>query len=411
MAPSPRPASIACAPAATGGPATGHKPRAAPPRPPLPARPPPARRASPRTSWPPPTSLGPHERLTRLDDLLFRWGGLPSAQRGLLSHLQALVLCGDRAGLSTGASPHGRPTCACRAQGIYRCDHDRFSPDATATGDDDAYRETFVFGHRDVQHGVVTPDHPLPLQVLLAPGHSSESTLGPTALDRRLKLFTAPPRPATVRATVYDAGLEAQGLYPLLGAQHIAPGLALNPRRGAPPRPTGTAAQVTDAGVPRCPAGLPMRRHRAAPSHHRLSCNGPVKRPTHRQGQLAWGAHVEACPRQGLCQPDPRLGPVISVRTAAAPRLSPPIPRDSAAFKALMAQRTGCERSHSLTKGTDRLAERPCRRATPFLVRLYLASLLEHAPVWLADDRQRLGEAPQALLQTQVLAASPLTTM
>ncbi len=110
-----------------------------------------------------------------------------------MSHLQALVLCGDRAGLSTGASPHGRPTCACRAQGIYRCDHDRFSPDATATGDDDAYRETFVFGHRDVQHGVVTPDHPLPLQVLLAPGHSSESTLGPTALDRRLKLFTAPP--------------------------------------------------------------------------------------------------------------------------------------------------------------------------------------------------------------------------
>jgi hypothetical protein len=72
-----------------------------------------------------PTSPGP-ELLTRLEDLLFTCGVLPSVQRGLLGDLQALVLCGDGAALPTGASPHGRPTCDCRAHGIFRCDHDRF---------------------------------------------------------------------------------------------------------------------------------------------------------------------------------------------------------------------------------------------------------------------------------------------
>src|SRR5215472_1431714 len=113
----------------------------------------------------------PQELLTRLDDLLFQCGVLPSAQRGLLGDLPALVLCGDGACLPTGASPHGQPTCDCRAQRIFRCEHERFYTDATATWGYDAYRDTFFFGHRYFQHCVVTPDHTLPLQVLLAPGH------------------------------------------------------------------------------------------------------------------------------------------------------------------------------------------------------------------------------------------------
>jgi Transposase domain (DUF772)/Transposase DDE domain len=347
----------------------------------------------------------PQALLTRLEDLLFQCGVLPSAQRGLVGDLEALVLAGDGACLPTGASPHAQPTCDCRAQGLYRCDHERVYTDPTATWGYDAYREVFFFGHRYFQHCVVTPQHTLPLQVLLAPGHTSECTLGPTSLDRLLKLFTAHGLPVTVRVAVYDAGLDAQGIYTFLHAKRIAPVIALNPRRGGPPAPTGTAQQVNDHGVPLCPAGLPMRRHSADPSRYRIYYNCPVKRPTHRHGQLHWVAQVEACPRQVLCQPDTQMGPVVYVRTADDPRLYPPIPRDSPAFKALMAQRTGCERSNSLKKVTYRLAERPCRSATHLLVRLYLASLLEHAQVWLAEDRKRLGDAPQALLQPEALAA------
>jgi hypothetical protein len=246
---------------------------------------------------------------------------------------------------------------------------------------------------------VVTADHTLPLQVLVAPAHVTDCTLGPTSLDRLLKMFTAHQLPVTVRAAVDDAGLEAQGLYTFLEATQIAPVIALHPRRSEAPRPTGTATHVNDAGVPLCPAGLPMRRHSSDADRHRISYHGPVKRPTHRQGQLQGIAEVQACPRQVLCQPDTPMGPVVDVRTADDPRLYPPIPRDSAAFKALMARRTGGERSNSLKKGTYRLGERPCRSTTHFRVRLALVRLLEHAQVWLAEDRARLGDDPQTLLR------------
>lgn len=100
-------------------------------------------------------------------------------------------------------------------------------------------------------------------------------------------------------------------------------------------------------------------------------------------------APVAECPRQVLCQPQTQMGPVVYVRTTDAPRLYPPIPRDRATFQELMATRSGCERSNSFKKVASRLGARPCRRATQFLVRLYLVSLLEPACAWLAEDRKQ----------------------
>jgi hypothetical protein len=154
----------------------------------------------------------PQELLTRLEDLFFTCGVLPSVQRGLLGNLQTLVLCGDGAALPTGASPHGRPTCDCRAQGIFRCDHERFYTDMTATWGYEAYRDTYFFGHRYFQHCVVTREHTLPVHLLLAPGHVTDFTLGPTSLDRFLKTCAAHALPITVRAAVYDSGLDAHGI-------------------------------------------------------------------------------------------------------------------------------------------------------------------------------------------------------
>jgi hypothetical protein len=332
------------------------------------------------------------ELLTRLEDLHFSCGVLPSVQRGLLGDLQTLVLCGDGATLPTGASPHGRPTCDCRTQGIFRCEHERFYRDPTATWGYDAYRDTYFFGHRYFQHCVVTPDHTLPVHVGLAPAHVTDFTMGPTSLDRFLKTCEAHALPVTVRAVVYDSGLDAHGIYHFVQAKTITPIIALNPRRGDHPAPTGTALQVNAQGVPLCPAGLPMRRHSFGPGGRRIYYNCPVKRPTHRGGQGQWIAHAEECPRQVLCQPHTQMGPVVYVRTTDDVRLYPPIPRDSATFKQLMATRTGCERSNSFKKVASRLGERPCRSATQFLVRLYLVSLLEHAHAWLAEDRKLRGE-------------------
>jgi hypothetical protein len=300
--------------------------------------------------------------------------------------------------LPTGARPDGRPTCTGRAQGLFRCDHDRCDRDRPATWDDDSSRATFCCGHRSCQHGVVTPEPTVPLPIRVDPGHVTDDPLGPSSLDRLLKTGAAPQLSRTCRASVYDQGLDARGIYDYLQAKQIAPVLALPPRRGEHPAPTDTATQGTDAGVPRGPAGLPMRRHRSDSSRHRIYDNGPITRPTQRHGPLPWLAHLEACPRQLLYPPDTQTGPVVSIRTADAPRLSPPIPRDRATFNALMTPRTGCERSNSLTKVTDRRGERPCRRATQLLGRLSLVSLLAHAQAWLAEDRHRLGEDPGARL-------------
>jgi hypothetical protein len=232
----------------------------------------------------------------------------------------------------------------------------------------------------------------LPVHVGLAPAHVTDFTMGPTSLDRCLKTCAAHALPVTVRAAVYDSGLDAHGLYHFLQAKAITPVIALNPRRGEPPAPTGTATHVNEQGVPRCPAGLPRRRHSFGPGGRRIYYNCPVKRPTRRGGRVQWGAHVAECPQQVFCQPQTQMGPVVYIRTTEDPRRYPPLPRESPAFKALMAQRAGGERSNSFKQGASRLGERPCRSATQFLVRLYLGSLLEHACAWLAEDRQQTGK-------------------
>jgi hypothetical protein len=232
---------------------------------------------------------------------------------------------------------------------------------------------------------------------MVAPGHVTDFTMGPTSLDRFLKTCAAHAMPITVRAAVYDSGLDAHGIYQFLQAKTITPVLALNPRRGEHPAPTGTATHVNEQGVPLCPAGLPMRRHSFGPGGRRIYYNCPVKRPTRRGGRVHWVAHVAECPHQALCQPQSQMGPVVYIRTAEDPRLYPPIARDSGTFKALMAQRTGCERSNSFKKVASRLGERPCRSATQFLVRLYLVSLLEHACAWRAADRQHQEEQTDRL--------------
>lgn len=347
--------------------------------------------------------------LTRLEDLLFTCGVLPSVPRGLLGDLQALVLCGDGATLPTGASSQGQPTGDCRAQGLFRCDHDRFSRDPTATWGSEAYRDTFFFGHRSFQHCVVTPDHTLPVHGGLAPGHVTDFTMGPTRLDRFLKTCTAHALPVPVRAVVYDSGLDAHGIYQFLQAKTITPSIALNPRRGDHPAPTGTATHVNAHGSPLCPAGLPMRRQSLGPGGRRIYDNCPVKRPTRRGGRVQWVAHVAEGPHQVLGQPQTQMGPVVDIRTTEDPRLYPPIPRDSATFKQVMATRTGCERANSFKKVASRLGERPCRSATQFLVRLYLVSLLEHASAWLAEDRKREGGETARVMPRQEAVASHAT--
>ena len=134
-----------------------------------------------------------------------------------------------------------------------------------------------------------------------------------------------------------------------------------------------------------------MRRHSTTPDH-RIAFNCPVKRPTHLEGKTVWKSHPDQCPHKVLCQPETLMGPTVYVNAASDPRLYPRIARDSPQFKELMKLRSGCERSNSVKKVAHKLERRPCRSGTHYLVRLYLISIVEHARVWVAEDRKILGD-------------------
>jgi len=354
------------------------------------------------------TQPRPSDFLSRLEDLLCQVAVIPSAQRGLLGDLSHLVVCGDGSALVSGANCYGRPTCQCRQQGLYRCACPRSDSDPTADWGYDSYREVYYFGHTFYQHLVNYGGHDLPLHINIGQASETDFTLSLKSLDRLRKTSAAHGLALKISAAVYDAGHDGRGNYEFLLAHDISPVIALNPRSGLP-LASGTAQQLNAQGVPLCPANLPMRRHSATPDG-RLYFNCPVKRPTHQDGKSVWPAHLAECPHHVLCQPETKMGPVVSVRTETDPRLYPQIPRDSRYYKELMKLRSGCERSNAVKKTVHHLEHRPCRSATHYLVRLYLIAVLEHAQAWLAEDRKVLGDDCGALSdpdQLQRLARRP----
>jgi hypothetical protein len=219
------------------------------------------------------------------------------------------------------------------------------------------------------------------------------------SLDRLKKALKENGLEWKIDHAVYDAGHDATGIYEYLMEEEIKPVIALNQRASTYPQPTGTAERVSDNGTPICPAGKLMRRHYYDKNKKRIYYNCPVKRPTHRDGEHCWVAHIDECPNSTLCQLYTKMGPVVYVRTEDDPRLYPQIRRETQTFKRLMNLRSCCERSNSQKKETYRLSERPCRNSVHFLVRLYLVSIIEHAKAWLSDIKKQVGNDDMILMQ------------
>jgi hypothetical protein len=340
----------------------------------------------------------PDDLTKRLEDILIRCAIIPSVEKGLISDTSAMTICGDGSALPTGASSVGKPSCQCRQHGIYDCDHPRYYSDPTATWGYDSYRDCYYFGHTFYQHVVSANGHDLPLHVLISDASETDFTLSMKSLDRLKKALKENGLEWQINHAVYDAGHDATGIYQYLMEDEITPIIALNPRSGVYPSPTGTAEKINDSGIPICPAGKPMRRHYYDKNKKRIYYNCPVKRPTHRDGEHCWVAHVSECPNGALCQLYTKMGPVVYVRTEDDPRLYPQIRRETETFKKLMNLRSCCERSNSQKKETYRLKERPCRNSVHFLIRLYLVSIIEHAKAWLSEIK-KVGNDEIALMQ------------
>jgi hypothetical protein len=114
----------------------------------------------------------PEDLLKRLADLLLEVAVKPSADRGLLGDLSALVVHGDGSALTTGA---------CR-RGDKRCDHKKFEKcecprlfhDPDAAWGYVASLEEYFFGHHFYELSVSAEGHDLPIAIRLDPGNSSD---------------------------------------------------------------------------------------------------------------------------------------------------------------------------------------------------------------------------------------------
>jgi hypothetical protein len=337
----------------------------------------------------------PLDLQNRLEDLLIKVAVKASARRGLLGDMSKLIVSGDGSALPTAACSVGKPTCDCRKEGTYNCKCDRLYSDPTADWGYDSYRESYYFGHTFYQYVVSAKGHDLPLHVSIGPASETDFTLSLKGLDRLLKSLKENDVELKIEAAALDAGHDATGIYQYLIVNKIKPVIALNERSGLPAA-TGTAQSINQQGAPVCMAGLQMRRHGRS-TDGRIYYNCPVKRPTHINGKTEWKTHLDACPQGVLCQPETKMGPVVYVRSDKDVRLYPEIERESALYKQIMNQRTGCERSNSTKKVTYHLGNRVSRNSSHYLIRLYLVSILEHARAWLAEDRKTYGDEVASL--------------
>ena len=342
----------------------------------------------------------PNDMYRILEDLHIQLGVKPNIQDGLISDLQNLVISGDGSIMKTAASGNGRPTCACRAEGIYQCDHDRYYTSPTAQWCYDHHRDAYIFGDR-YYHLVVTQDgHDFPLLTHMRGGNESDYTLSLTSFDRFLKAVRENDLGIAVSAFCGDGHHDAEAHYRYFGAKNVIPIIPLSQatQKAYPHLSDDSDIRLDVDGVPLCPDGKRMRRHAYNARKQKHVYNCPAKRNTHRNGKSMYVFHEDECPRQQDCEPRSPLGPYVYLNASSNPRLFPPLPRSSRKFKDLMKQRSASERCNFINDAYG--VEGSSRNADYGLIRLTLANIAHHN----ATRYQVTKKEPSAnAMRTQIL--------
>jgi hypothetical protein len=359
-----------------------------------------------------------------MEDLLIQTALIPSIDDGLIKELENLTVSGDGSILESGASAHGKPTCSCRSEGIYKCQHDRLYSSPTATWCYDAYRDRFVFGDRYYLLVTHQSDHDFPLMASMPGGNESDYTLSLSSFDRFLKAAQENSlKQLRISAFCGDGHHDSYAHYDYFAAKQVIPVIPLVQKsKNIYPHSPGVRScsdlptRLDFDGTPLCPAGLKMLHlmYNKRKKTHVYCC--PVKRTTHRNGKCLFVTHLDECPRKQDCAPQSTLAPLVYIKSETDRRLYPPLQRESKKFKALMKQRTATERCNYLND-TYHL-DRSCRNVDYGLIRLTLVSIIEHAVIRYLETIKRssedealkhtLGESVPALLLKSSLSTCGL---
>lgn len=323
----------------------------------------------------------PADLLQRLADLLLILAVQPSAERGLLGDTQHMVAHGDGSSLTTGADSHGHKVCE---HGPFeRCNCPRLWTDPDARWGYVASVDKYFYGHHFYEISVSNRGRDLPIALRLDPGNTSDFAQSLWTLDAVEKQWKEHGLEWKMATFVADAGHDAEPIYRYLADHAITPVIPLRDQGPArhPDRPELT---LSPRGVPMCEGGVEMAANGTAGSNHANLFICPFKAGKLRRCPIA----PESDPGWS-CRPELKFGPAVTIPSNDNPRIFAPLPRNSPEWARLMALRSGCERSNSAKKNGLKLEQARHLRASFWLIRLHLISIVQHARAWVASMRPK----------------------
>lgn len=344
-----------------------------------------------------------HAFAGRMQQILGKVAIARSAKMGLLPRL--LDIAADGSAIRTHARPAGR-----RPDEPVEEGHRHYS-DPEATWGFDATRDRYYFGHKAHAFVVRTKTHELPLRIDIGAAHEPDGVLAALDLHDLAHLLAEHAPACKVRSIIADAAYDAEAFYTLVDAIDAAPVIALNPAN-----PVRNTPDTDADGVPLCPGGCRMRRFGHNKRRGVITYNCPAKRPTRRGGEHLVVFHPDDCPlekpREDMCDPHSKLGPLVHIRPGDNPRANLRIPRGSALFEALYRKRTAVERFFSVLKVRGKWAQRPYRRrfvyqmmGTAHAIAVHVRAWVDHRFGAVPKDAAALIEALGALCEEEAAAA------
>ncbi len=316
-----------------------------------------------------------------IEDLLYLLGIKPCVDAGLINDLDNLVVTGDGSIMKTAASKYGKPSCECRDQGIYKCEHDRIYSSSSAEFCYDHHHDCFVFGDRYYHLILTQAGHDFPIHGHMPGGNESDYTLSLTSVDRTLKMNNENKAGMEIKIFGGDGHHDSNAHYDYFKKKDILPVIPLADKSKAVVSrlPGDKDVLLNKDAVPLCPAGKPMRHHvyNKKRSTHVFTC--PIKCQTHKCGKAVYVTHIDKCPQKQDCKPESSIGPFVYIRSESDPRLFPQITRGSKQFKKVQNLRSGSERVNAYVDSYN--IEKAHRNVDYSLIRLILAYIAIHADI------------------------------
>lgn len=252
-----------------------------------------------------------------------------SAAMGILGNVSDLSVAFDGSPFYSGASHYGVKVCNCQSKGIYNCQCPRLFSDPDARWGWDSYREQWFFGN--TLFNVTASDSPydLPIYIKMVQASRHDSVTTVFALEDIHKLYPD----LRFKFFIADGAMDNYPTYELLKHYDILPFIALDSRTKAKFNYPHPDIQCFDnRGRPICNGGIPYTGWGySKPKGIKYRCYFAVK-------------GLEP-PKECKCSSS-KYGKVIYIKPDYDPRMFPPMPRSSDAFKAKFKTRTSVERSN-----------------------------------------------------------------